>query len=140
MDNLQANILGGNEILSSKRFVINIKNMCAFIKSCEVTIPVNTKQCKYFLTRKLLASKEKRIPLHLDLMIPLVLVLLSDNCNFLFYPTTQANLILYTHIIDHKTSKILVRNTSNRLLHILYCQKLDHIINIAYNNCFLADT
>ena len=73
-------------------------------------------------------------------MIPLVWVLPTDKCNFLFYLTIQANLILYTHIIYHKTSKILVRNISDCPLHISYCQKLSHIIDIIYDNSFLIDT
>lgn len=62
-----------------------------------------------------------------------------DNQDYLFYPVTKTNLILYTHNIDYKTSRVLVKNTFNQPLHILCQQKLYHIIDICYNNCFLAD-
>lgn len=41
--------------------------------------------------------------------------------------------------MHHDTKKVLVRNTSDRPLRISRCQKLGHVVNIRYNNCFLAD-
>ena len=72
-------------------------------------------------------------------MIPIAPVSLPSDRNFLFYPTTQANLTLYAHIVDHTTTKVLVSNTSDRLLRILRCQKLGHIVDICYENCFSVD-
>ena len=72
-------------------------------------------------------------------MILFFLVPLLDDQNFLFHPVTQTNLTLYIQIVNHKTSKVLVRNKSDWPLYILRQQKLDHIIEIRYDNCFLAD-
>lgn len=47
---------------------------------------------------------------------------------------------LYTYIVNHKISKILVKNTFDCLLCTPRRQKLGHIINIAYDNYFLVDT
>ena len=41
--------------------------------------------------------------------------------------------------MHHDTKKVLVRNTSDRPLRILHRQKLGHVVDIWYNNCFLAD-
>lgn len=41
--------------------------------------------------------------------------------------------------MHHDTKKILIRNTSDRLLRILRCQKLGHVVDIWCNKCFLAD-
>lgn len=46
---------------------------------------------------------------------------------------------LYVHIVDHTTTKILVSNTFDRLLRIPRHQKLGHIVDICYKNCFSAD-
>lgn len=140
MDGSRTNILVENDILLLDDFVINIKNKSALIRSCGVMISVNAKQCRHFFSRKLLASKEKTIPPCLDSMIPFVLVFSSNNRDFLFHLTIQANLTLYTYIFDHKTSKILFKNTIDCLLRILRHQRHCHIIDIAYNNCFLVDT
>lgn len=73
-------------------------------------------------------------------MIPLVPVPLPNDRDFLFHSTTQASLTLFVHIIHHDTKKVLVMNTSKRPLLILCCQKLGYIVDIYYNNRFLADT
>lgn len=139
VDGLRANILVGNDILSSKGFVININKNCTFIGSCGVTIPINAKQHGQFLRRKLLASGDNVVPPRSKTIIPPVPVSLPNNCDFLFHPTTQANLTLYAHIVDHTTTKILVSNTSDRSLRIPQHQKLGHIVDICYENCFLAE-
>lgn len=72
-------------------------------------------------------------------MIPLLPVPLPDDKDFLFDPTAQPNLTLFAHIIHHDTKKVLVKNTSDRLLRISRRQRLGHIVDICYNNCFLAD-
>lgn len=107
--------------------------------SYRVTIPVNAKQYRQFCRRKLLASNNNMVPPNSKKMIFFAPVSLPDNCNFIFHPTIQANLILYTHIINYTTTKILVSNTSDCPLCIPQHQKLSHIVNICYENCLLAD-
>ncbi len=139
VDSLRANILVGNDILSPEGFVININKNHALIGSCGVTIPINTKQRGQFLSKKLLAENDGVVPPRSETMIPLLPVPLPDDRDFLFHPATQTNLTLFAHIIDHETSKVLVRNTSDRPLRISRWQKLGHIVDIRYDNCFLAD-
>ncbi len=73
-------------------------------------------------------------------MISLVKLLLPNDRNVLFHPTPQANLTLYSHIMAYETSKVLVRNSSDLPLCILRRHKLGHLLDIAYENCFLTDT
>lgn len=73
-------------------------------------------------------------------MIPLLPVPLLDDRDFLFHLATQINLTLFAHIIDHETTKVLVKNTFDQPLRILCRQKLGHVVDICYDNCFLADT
>lgn len=123
----------------SKSFAINISKNHTFIRSCGVTFAINTRQRRQFFRRKLLASDNNVIPLRSKLMIPLIPVFLPDNRNFLFYLTTQAKLTLYAQIVDHTTTKILVSNISDCPLRILQHQKLGYIVDIYYENYFLAD-
>lgn len=44
VDGLQANLLIGNDILSPEHLIINIGKKTALLRSCGVTIEVNTKQ------------------------------------------------------------------------------------------------
>lgn len=57
----------------------------------------------------------------------------------MFHPIAQANLTLFAHIIYYNTTKVLVWNISDQSLHISCHQKLDYIVDIYYNNYFLAD-
>lgn len=139
VDALQANILIENDILSLEGFAIDISKNRTFIRSCGVLIAINTRQRGQFFRKKLFASNKNVISLCSKSMILLVPVFLLDNCNFLFYLITQANLTLYMYIVDYITTKILVSNTSDCPLHILQHQNLGHIIDICYKNCFSAD-
>lgn len=65
---------------------------------------------------------------------------LLDIRDFLFHLATQTNITLFIYIVDHETSKVLVKNMSDQRLYILCRQKLGHIIDIYYDNCFLANT
>lgn len=65
---------------------------------------------------------------------------LPDNRDFLFHPAPQANLTLYSYIMDYETSKILVKNASDLLLCVPRWHKLGHFLNMTYDNCFLIDT
>lgn len=53
---LKANLLIGNNIIFPEGFVIDIRGKNALIKSCGVTITIDTRQKEQFLTKKLLVS------------------------------------------------------------------------------------
>lgn len=72
-------------------------------------------------------------------MIPLVKILLSDNQDFFFHPTLQANMTFYSPIIDYKSSKILVKNAFNRSHCVFRQNKLDQELDMAYKSCFLIN-
>lgn len=46
---------------------------------------------------------------------------------------------MFTHIIYYDTKKIVVKNTFDRPLRISRRHKLGHLVDIYYNNCFLAN-
>lgn len=119
--------------------MLNVRLSHALVGSCGVKITIKARQRGQFLRRRLFAEIDKVIPLHSEAMIPLLLVPLPNNRNFLFHPIAQINLTLFVHIMYHDTIKILVKNTSDRPLHKLCCQRLGHIVDVCYNNCFLVN-
>ncbi len=121
-------------------FVIVVKVKKALIGSCEVTIPIDVRQWGQFLARKLLTSQETVVAPYSKTMISLLLLPLPDDCDFLFHSAIQPRLTLFTHIVNYRISKVLVRNASNESLRIPYRHKLGHLIDIAYDNYFLTDT
>lgn len=88
VERLQANLLIGNNMLSPKHIVINIGKKSALIGSCKVTIKVNAKQQGRFFAKKLLSSQKSVISPCSKVLVLLVKVPLSDDQDFLFYPTT----------------------------------------------------
>ncbi len=140
MEGLHANLLIDNDIMSPEGMIIDLGKKTALIGACGVTIDVNAKQRGQFLARKLLTSHDSVIPPRSEAMISLVKLPLPDDRDFLFHHTPQANLTLYSHIMDYETLKVLVRNASDLPLRIPRWHKLGHILDIAYENCFLTDT
>lgn len=136
---LRANLLIGNDIMSLEGFIIDVKKRSVLIESCRVTVPIDARQRDQFLTRRLLSSQETVVPPCSEAMLSLVPLPLPDDRDFLFHPATQANLTLFTHLIDHETSKVLVRNDSSQTIRVLHGHRLGHVVDIAYKNCFLTD-
>lgn len=100
--------------------VINLGKNRAFIGAYKVTIEVNAKQWGQFFVKRLLTNQESGILPYLEAVAPLIRVLQSNNRDFLFYSTPQANLTLYSHIVNHETLKILVKNASDRIFCVSY--------------------
>lgn len=119
VEGLQANLLFGYDIISQENFIIDIKKKSTLIGSCRVTILISDRQREQLLMRKLLMSEVSVVLPQSKAMIPLVLVSVPYNRDFLFYPTAQPNLTLFILIIDPYTSKILIRNASDQPLRIL---------------------
>lgn len=92
------------------------------------------------MKRKLFAETNSKVSLYFNTMILLQPILFFDSRNFGFCSITQVNLTLSAYIINYKTTNILIKNIFNRSLRIFYGQKLDHTVNIYYNNCFFAKT
>ncbi len=139
VEGLRANLLIGNDIMSPEDFVINVKKRSVLIGSCGVTVSIDARQRGQFLTRRLLSSQETVVPPRSEVMVSLVPLPLPDDRDFLFHPATQANLTLFTHLVNYKTSKVLVRNDSSQTIRIPHRHRLGHIVDIAYDNYFLTN-
>lgn len=140
VEGLRANLLVGNDIMSPEAMVIDLGKKTAVIGACGVSIDVNARQRGQFLARKLLINQDSVIPPRSKAMISLIKLPLSDDRDFLFHPAPQANLTLYSHIMDYETSKILVKNASDLSLCEPCRHKLGHLLDMTYENNFLIDT
>ena len=140
VEGLCANLLIGNDIISPEGMVINLGKKTAIIVTYEISIDVNARQRGQFFARKLLTNQDNVIPFCSEAIISLEKLPLPDDQDFLFYPALQANLTLYSYIMDYEISKILVKNASNLPFCVPRWHKLGHLIEMTYNNCFLLDT
>lgn len=120
--------------------IINLKTKIALIVTYKVTININAKQQSQFPFKRLLISQKSINYPWLEAIIPLVKLLLLNDWDFVFYSTPQANLSLYSYIMDYKIIKILIKTASDQLLRDPHQHKLGPLLYMAYKNNFLIDT
>lgn len=81
-------MLIGNNILAPKNFVLNIGLGHAVVESCGVKITIKARQRGQFLRRKLHTENDGVVFPRSEAMIPILLVPLPDDRDFLFHPAT----------------------------------------------------
>lgn len=78
------------------------------------------------------------LPPHTKTFILVLSPGLPNNQDFFFQLLAQLNLILFSYLVDHTTSGILVCNEFQRAVHLFCKQKLELVIKVFYKNCFQA--
>ena len=141
VDELKANMLVGNDVLCTEGFAVNLYNSSTLIHSCGVRIDINARQYSEFLRHRALASASTIIPPHSEALVAFQRIKLPDSRDFLFSPTPQQHLTLYSHLLDHTSTKVLVRNEVGHAIKILLHHRLGCVTKLPYESCFaiLAD-
>ena len=116
--------------------MINLANTSAHILSCGVTIVISARNHSQFLKRNVLANTTTFIPPKSKALVNVRQIPLPDFRNFLFQPFPQEHLTLYSHLLDHTSSRILVRNDADRSIQIPQSHRLGYITEISFENCF----
>ena len=135
IDDLKANLLIENDILDSKQVDIFNSTEIALIDTCDVTISITIRteiksQIKsiYVLKAVTMSSKsECLISIH-------HMFSLSDK-DFLF-ESVEITLIIYAHLMNLKTSFILIRNDRIQSMKILRNFRLKTIKKFDYSNAY----
>ena len=136
VDGLKANMLVGNDVLCTEGFAINLSTSSALIHSCGVKIDINARQHSKFLRRRALASAPTIVPPQSEALVAFQHIELPDSRDFLFHPSPQPHLTLYSHILDHTSTKILVRNNADHAVKIPTQHRLGCVTELPYENCF----
>ena len=141
IEGLKANILMDNNLLCTKGFAINFSTSSALIHSCDMKIDIIARQNSGFLRQKVLAGTLTIVPSCSEALVAFQHIELSYSRDFLFHPSSQQHLTLYSHFFDHTSTKILVRNNTNYIIKILLYHRLGCITKLPHENCFatLAD-
>ena len=125
-----------NDVLCTEGFTINLANASAHILSFEVTIVISARSHSQFSKRNILANTTTFIPPKSKALVDVRQISLPDSHDFLFQPFPQEHLTLYSHLLNHTSSKILVRNNADRLIQISQSHRLGYITEIPFENCF----
>ena len=136
VDGLKTNMLVGNNVLCTEGFALNLYNSSALIHSCGVRIGINARQRSEFLRHRALASAPTIIPPYLEALVAFQRIKLPDSCDFLFSPAPQHHLTLYSYLLDHTSTKILVRNDAGHSIQIPLHHRLGCVTELPYKSCF----
>ena len=139
VDNLRAKMLIGNDILGPEKVVIDVAGQKAYIGSCDAFATVTAHQRGSFFRRNVHVEKSSIIPPRSEIMVPTRPLKLPEDRDFLFEPSVQGNLTMYSHLVDYKMSGVLVRNDSDSPVQVPRTARLGNVSEIDYDNCFQAD-
>ena len=137
MNELKANILIDNNVLSSKMFDISMLISTAYIENCDVIISSTIfsrkmhTQVIHFIKANLIAFYSKKL-------ISIHKICVSDR-DYFFESIETINFFIYVHMMNTKTNFILICNECNKILKILRNFKLEKIMKFKYINVFQID-
>lgn len=136
VDELRAKMLIGNDIIGLEGIVIDVANKEAYIGSCKTKIKVTAHPRGEFVRRKIHVKSNTTVPPHSDVILPIKPIDLPANRDFLFAPTTQANIVLFSHLVDYTLSGVLARNETDSPIQVPRKLRLGNVLEMEYENCF----
>ncbi|TAQ86585.1 hypothetical protein B7494_g5085 [Chlorociboria aeruginascens] len=112
VDNLQAKMLIGVDILGPEEIDISISKQSATIGACEgMEIPIQIVQRGKRVRRSVLAQQALTLPSHSRVTIPVHHIALPDR-NFIFEPSSTT-LTMYAYLVDQNMSGIVAQNNTD---------------------------
>lgn len=103
---LKANLLLNNDILATKRVIIDLANKSAIILSCQGIIFITARPRGQPVQRKMLVDRSLIISPEFETLVQFVYFSFLDDQNFLFNPIPHSHLILFSHILNNLTCRI----------------------------------
>ena len=140
VDGLRAKMLIGNDFIGLEGITIDVAREKAYITSCKTSITVTARQCGQFIRRKVHTVSAITISPHSKELVLISRNLsLPEDCDYMFEPTNQANVVLFTHLVNSRVKAVLAKNDSDRHVEIPRKFRLGAITELTYKNCFQAD-
>ena len=139
IDDLKANLLINNDILDSKQIDIFNSTGTALIDSYDVTISITTRTEVRSQIRSIHALKAITIFSRFKCLVSIHHMFSLFNRDFLF-ESVEINLTIYTHLVNLKTSFILIRNDRIQSMKIFKNFRLRTIKEFDYSNAYQVDS
>lgn len=136
VDILKANMLVSNNVFCIEGFAINLSTSSALIHSYGLKIDINARQYSEFLRHRALASTPTIISPRLEALVVFQHIKLPDSRDFLFYPSPQQQLTLYSYLLTHSSIKVVVQNNADHAVKVPLYYWLGYIIELPYKSCF----
>jgi hypothetical protein len=139
MKNLKANMLIDNDILKPKKIIIDVQDKKTIIRNCQdLIIDVKIHQRESFVRRNVVAQFVNIILSESYAKIPYKMKDLLSNRDFLFKSSSAISIFIYAHVIDARTTEVIVRNEFAKAMKISRNFKLEIAQEIQYDDCFYA--
>ena len=142
VNNLKANILVSNDIIGLEGITVDPIISTVYIDSYKVIIPVEIRipTIGVLVRRTVYVRKEIVIPLRLEALITIYYGgTLPITRDFLFEPSANIDVSLYTHLIDADTKAVIVKNDSEYAIAITRNIRIGTFIELNYLNAFYVD-
>ena len=136
VDGLKANMLVENDVLCTEGFAVNLYNSSALIHSCSVRIIITARQHSEFLRHRALVSASTIISPYSEALVAFQRIKLPDSRDFLFSSAPQQHLTLYSHLLDHTSTTVLIRNNAGHAIKIPLHHRFGYVTELPYESCF----
>ena len=135
VEHLKANMLLGTDILGPEQITIDLGKKEAIIGSCGVNVPIDigSRNNTPAIVRAVHIRKTTQVPPHSALAVPIHHLDIPKDRDYLFEPD-DVNFSLYAHLMDADTSSVLVRNDTEKTVHIPRNFRLGHLNEMDYPN------
>ncbi len=134
---LKVNMLIENDILRSKEIIIDVQQKIAIIRNCEnLIIEVKIHQRESFVKRNVVNQFAILVSFDFYVKIFYKIKNLFTNRDFLFESSSEVSIFIYTHVIDARTTDVIIRNEFAKLMKISRNFKLKMTQKIQYDDCF----
>jgi hypothetical protein len=139
IESLKANMLINNDILELEDIIINVQKKNVIIRSCEnLTIEMKIHQRESFMQRNVINQFATVISSESYVKISYKMKNLLIDRDFLFESCSKISVFIYAHVIDARTTKVIVRNESTKSMKISRNFRLRVAQKIQYDDCFYA--
>jgi hypothetical protein len=136
---LKTNMLIENDILRFEEIIIDVQEKRIIIISCQnMIIEIKIHQKESFVRRNVINQYASIISSRSYVKILYKVKNLLSNRDFLFESSSSIFVFIYAHVINARTTKIIVRNEFSKFKKISSNFKLEIAQKIQYDDCFYA--
>ena len=138
VDNLKAYMLLGNNIIGSKKMVLDISQGKAYIGSYNTTAGIISRQRGPYQRRVIHARKALTVAPRTNIIVPIAILKALPDRDYIFEPVQQKDLTLYIYLVDSYIAGVLVKNKTDKPIYIPKRLRLGILCEVDYKNVFFT--
>ena len=136
IDDLKINMFIENDFMKSKKIDINVTKKIVHIDSCDVIVALNVKISRIIVHTSIHARKTIIVFSHIEIVLSIHFIIISANRNFLF-ESKNFNLSFYVHLTNAEFKNIIVKNDSDKFVHISRNCRVKRMIELNFPNAYM---